>query len=550
MTTPTLETQIKDQQALSLQDVLALLDNMQDDDAGYVECLLSCATNPEFGPRVLYEEAVKARCATILHRNEPLYQGALLLRIGKILTYQTTTWDKAIQAIPQQAHKAYARVISMDEVEEQDIDWLWEPYVAVSKLCLLDGDPGVGKSGVAGILATAVSKGYPMPDQTGKPTLSTGAPGISLLVGMEDDLADTLKKRLRLMEADMSKIKVLNDIVTERGRIQPFTLEHLPLLEEEVQRYQPRLVYVDNLQLILGGKVDINRANQVAEVMEGLVALASRYRFALICTRHPSKPGQGMGKLLHRGMGSQSFMGRARLALYVEEHPLDETKSLLIQSKSNAGSFGVTQIFSKAFGKFEWAGITRLNAQIMAGSGRGPNPQALIEACFWLEAQLKDGFPQTADHLLDLAEQENIKGNTLYGAKKAMKVVSVKVNDEWFWKLDTTPLSSLTLTTTLTSTTSQSSLSTPQNDGHGEDSQDSEDIEDIEVVRVVTGDGVNTFANTVSAHSDVTLSPLVAAMDDVPPCADCSGIVRWNDHGVIRCMKCWPPQTIAVRKGA
>src|SRR5262249_51151940 len=160
-----------------------------------------------------------------------------------------------------------------------------------------------------------------------------------------DDLEDTVAERLELAQADRSKVRVLDHIVTAQNKRKHFTLEYLPILEAEVQRYQPRLVYVDSLQLILGPKVDTNRANQVMDIMDGLIDLATRYHFALVCTRHPSKPGQNIGRLIHRGMGSQAFIGRARLALYVEEHPTDPTKSLMVQSKSNAGGFGITQVF-------------------------------------------------------------------------------------------------------------------------------------------------------------------------------------------------------------
>ena len=419
--------------------------------------------------------------------------------------------------VPIEAPRAHAVVISMEEVVERPIEWLWEPYVAIGKLCLLDGDPGTGKTGSASILMSAVSRGYPMPDQHGNPTIPTGEPGMVLIVAAEDDLEDTLKKRLRLTDADMSKIKVLNDIITTQGHRQHFTLEHLGLLEEEIQRYKPRLVYVDNLQLILGGKVDINRANQVNDILEGLISLAARYRFALICTRHPSKPGQNIARLIHRGMGSQAFMGRARLALYIEEHPLDPTKSLLVQSKSNAGGFGVTQIFSKAGGHFEWCGITRINATTMAGSGRGPHPHAFIEACLWLEEQLKDGYAKKADDLLDLALQEGIAKNTLYGAKKALNVRSVKDGEIWLWSLPPIAISSVSLTTWVTSVTSVSSAVEPRS--ASPTSQDDSPL--THVVEIVETEEIEeTEVTVVATHQDVdaslitNLSPVSDSDDD------------------------------------
>jgi hypothetical protein len=383
----------------------------------------------------------------------------------------------------------------MDEVEEHDIDYVWDPYVALGKLCLLDGDPGSGKTGLVGLLAAAMSRGYPMPDQTGKVTSPTGEPGTVLMVAMEDDLADTLKKRLRLAEATMSRIKVLDHIVTAEGRRQHFTLEHLPLLEEEVQRYGPKLVYIDSLQLVLGPKVDINRANQVMDVMDGLIELAARYHFALICTRHPCKPGQNIGRLIHRGMGSQAFMGRARLGLYVEEYPGDLTKSLLVQSKSNGGAHGITQIFSKAGGHFEWCGATRVTKEILAGQGKGPTPQAFLEACLWLEHRMGEyGTYYAGTDMQKEAKEEGIGQNTLFAAKKALGITHTKSPTKdggYLWRLrPLSPLSALTpshtSTTFTTSTTITSSEKTTTYEEGVESGEAVEAVEAVEVVRVVT----------------------------------------------------------------
>ena len=328
----------------------------------------------------------------------------------------------------------HAVVISADEVHEREVEWLWKPYVALGKLCLLDGEPGTGKTLWATALAACVSQGYTLPGQDGTLTESPGEPGMTLFVAAEDDIGDTLKPHLRQADADQSKVKFIDTIVTAQGRERCFTLEHLPLLAEEVQRWCPRLVYIDSLQAVLGGRIDINRANQVTAALRGLEALAAHYRFALIATRHPAKPGQNnIARLIHRGMGSQAFIGRARLGLYVEEHPCDDTKVLLVQSKSNAGEKGITQVFSKQGGVFEWCGITRINATMMAGSGRGPDPHAFLKACFWLEEQLH--APQWADELLARAKEEEISHRQVNGAKKALKVVSTRVHDAWAWSL-------------------------------------------------------------------------------------------------------------------
>ena len=251
----------------------------------------------------------------------------------------------------------------METVERKPVDWLWEPYLALGKLCMLDGDPGVGKTLLAIQLAANLSRDFPFPDQHGKLTLTAGAPAPTLFIAMEDDLADTVKPRLEDAGADCRFIKVLNEAEDEQGHTRPVTLDHIPYIARMIQEAQPRLVVIDSIQSVLGGKVDIHRANQVTEKLAQLAVLAQRFHCAIICIRHPSKPGQGIAKLIHRGMGSVAFIGMARLGLFVEEHPTDPTRVLLVQAKSNAGTPACTQIFSKRQGVFSWVGASRLTNQ-------------------------------------------------------------------------------------------------------------------------------------------------------------------------------------------
>src|SRR6266568_8092682 len=80
-------------------------------------------------------------------------------------------------------------VVSMDTVQAESVEWLWWPYIAVGNLCMLVGDPGVGKSLLMTQLAASLSRGYPLPDQQGQPTLPTGGPHVTLLLCTEDGLA-------------------------------------------------------------------------------------------------------------------------------------------------------------------------------------------------------------------------------------------------------------------------------------------------------------------------------------------------------------------------
>jgi archaellum biogenesis ATPase FlaH len=291
----------------------------------------------------------------------------------------------------------HAVIVTMTDVEAKPVEWYWWPYIAIGTICMLDGDPGIGKSLLMTQLAASSSIGDPLPDQQGVPTLPTGEAHSTLLLSTEDSLAHTLKPRLEAAGADCSKIHVITGWIDEQGQERAFTLQHLPILEAAIQRYQPRLVVIDPITAYMG-KVDIHRANEVQELLSQLTRLAEKYRCAIVCIRHPAKPGQSIGKVIHRGLGSVGFIGTARTALFVEQHPTNAAKVLLGQSKNNMAGLGRTQLFSKTDGHFEWCGVSRLSAEVIGGSGRGPDPTAFLEAVFWLEEKLKAGIPQSSDH--------------------------------------------------------------------------------------------------------------------------------------------------------
>jgi hypothetical protein len=324
-------------------------------------------------------------------------------------------------------------VISMDTVMRTPVTWLWWPYLAIGKLTMVDGDPGIGKSLLMTQIAAALSKSYPLPDQDGKTTFATGGPHVTVMLSTEDGLADTLKPRLEDAGADCSKVKVLTHWDDANGERHPFTFFDMPILEKVLEDYHPRLVIIDPIQAYLGG-IDINRANETRPLLAALHQLAEQYQCAIACIRHPAKAHQG-GKALHRGLGSVDFIGAARTGLFVEQHPLHETKVLVAQSKSNIGPLGRTLIFSKEGGQFEWCGRSRLSAEMLAGSGRGPDPAAFLEAVLWLERRLEDGLPVASTALREDAEEEGVSFPTLRRAKKALRVESHKPQEEWYWQL-------------------------------------------------------------------------------------------------------------------
>jgi hypothetical protein len=407
------------------------------DDTWFTIAVLPLAYPDHLGLDILFDDRLLPRLATL--RNGHL-RGTFLPYARRIPGFDARDFLRELHRTKQrhQATAGHPVVIGMDTVQRTPVTWLWWPYVALGKLCMFDGDPGIGKSLLLAQLAANLSRGNPLPDQYGQPTFPTGGPHTTLMLSTEDGLEDTLKPRLEDAGADCSKVKVLTGWVDANGEEHAFCFQHMAFLEQALQAHAPRLVVIDPLQAYLGTGVDMHRANETRPLLDALRRLAERYHCAIVCVRHPAKSSQG-GKAMHRGLGSVDFIGAARTGLFVEQHPLDPRKALVSQSKSNIGPLGRTLLFTKEQGQFAWCGRSRISAEMLAGGSRGPDPHAFMEALCWLEQRLDNGLPVSSTLLREEADEDGISFPTLRRAKKALGVRSLKREEQWDWHLPEFP---------------------------------------------------------------------------------------------------------------
>ena len=173
--------------------------------------------------------------------------------------------------------KIELKMIRMSEVQSQEIEWLWYPFIPYGKLTIIQGDPGDGKTTMVLNLAAKLSKGEAL-DKNMKVT----EPVNVIYQTAEDGLADTVKPRLELAGADCERIIVIDEsdkslsMVDER-------------LEEAIVRTGARLLILDPIQAYLGGGMDMNRANEARDMTKKLGALAEKTKCAIILIGHMNK---------------------------------------------------------------------------------------------------------------------------------------------------------------------------------------------------------------------------------------------------------------------
>ena len=299
-------------------------------------------------------------------------------------------------------------VVCLNDVVASFIHWLFYPYIAVGKITLLEGDPGVGKSWILLAMAVAVSIGKGLFGN------ESYEPGNVLLLSAEDGLSDTIKHRLEKMGGDHTKIFAVKVplVLNEDG---------LKKIEEVITEIKPKLVTIDPLVAYLGGDVDLHRANETRQVMSHLAYLAERYECSIVALRHLTKGGKE--KAIYRGLGSIDFLAAVRSALLVGHDPRDKNKRAIVHLKSNIGPLGDSYGYTIQDGEFQWTGPSDLTAAQIHSADPSADTSALDEAKDFLTEKLSGGRAPSRE-LMEEAKARGISEKTFRRASKALGVKS------------------------------------------------------------------------------------------------------------------------------
>ena len=317
------------------------------------------------------------------------------------------------------------KLISMDQVPIEEVQWLWYPYIPYGKLTIIHGDPGEGKTTLILRLAALLSQGESLPcdDRPQEPVKI-------IYQTAEDGLGDTIKPRLLAGDADCAQIKVIDE-----------TEASLTLLDERVEQAisetGARVMILDPVQAYVGTGVDMNRANEVRTVLAQLSRIAEKYKCAMILVGHLNK-AQGT-KSQYRGLGSIDFQAAARSVLIVGRVKEKPEGRVMAHEKSSLAPEGEPVAFElSADNGFRWLGHYDISIDdLLSGVSREKKSdlaEKLIRDC------LSDGrYPQQA--LMDKAKRMDISKRIIDEVKKRLNVRSVKDGNQWFWQLpDELPL--------------------------------------------------------------------------------------------------------------
>lgn len=210
-----------------------------------------------------------------------------------------------------------AKRIDSEPLEQMRDDggtrWLWPGRIALDSLCVIAGDPGLGKSVLTLDIAAHASRGAPWPDGSGfAPVTSV------LLMSAEDDFVNTIRPRLVAAGADLSRVIALKGIVEGRENAPSRMLDisqDLDELQGSIEAVPPpRLLVIDPISAYLGA-VSENANAEVRSLLRPLAGMAASTETAIVLVSHLRK---AKGSSLHRIIGSIAFAAVARSALVVQ----------------------------------------------------------------------------------------------------------------------------------------------------------------------------------------------------------------------------------------
>ena len=321
------------------------------------------------------------------------------------------------------------KLINMEQVEIEKIDWLLYPFIPFGKVTIVQGDPGEGKTTMVLQIIAKMTKGEAvLPSDSDESALKEKTMALEpvnvIYQTAEDGLGDTIKPRLLSAGADCSRVMVIDD------DDQALTMMDARL-EEAIIQTKARLVVLDLIQGFLGADVDMHRANEIRPLMKRVALLAEKYHCAIILIGHMNKNSNG--KSSYRGLGSIDFQAAARSVLIVGRIKDEPEIRVVCHVKSSLAPEGKSIAFrlDKDTG-FEWIGEYDISADdLLSGDNRGQKIHVAKE--FLQEVLASGSVAQTK--VAEEAESRGIKKKTLWNAKKELKIDSVKIGNQWFWML-------------------------------------------------------------------------------------------------------------------
>lgn len=245
----------------------------------------------------------------------------------------------------------------------------------------------------------------------------------------EDGLEDTIKPRLT--EAGADQERVINIREDKRSL-------HLldSRIEKAIVQCDAKLLILDPLQGYLGERIDMNRANEIREVMKAIGQVAQRTGCAIVLVGHLNK-ATGMSSA-YRGLGSIDFRAAARSVLVVGRLRKNKNIRVIVHDKSSLAPEGKSLAFNLGNEDgFRWLdGYDEISAEDLLSGLSSQQETKTMQAEEIIRTMLEDGAEIPGEEIIQAAARKQISRRTVNEAKKNIAgIVSRKVGTKWMWSI-------------------------------------------------------------------------------------------------------------------
>lgn len=230
---------------------------------------------------------------------------------------------------------------SLADVTPAKVTWLWYPWIPLGKVSILEGEPGEGKSLLTLVMTALVTTGSEWPmtmvNEGMLPRTRFGPAGV-VLVGVEDDEADTIVPRLDAAGANRRLVHTINQPTDDRGNPKPFLIpEDIDRLRCAIGEVDAKLIVIDPLTAFLSTQqVKAGDDPSTRQALMPLVTVAAETGCAVVLVRHLNK-ATGMAAK-HRGSGTIAYTGITRSVMVagrLKEPTPDGATHAIARTKGN-----------------------------------------------------------------------------------------------------------------------------------------------------------------------------------------------------------------------
>lgn len=326
----------------------------------------------------------------------------------------------------------------MTHYKPESVRWLEDGRIAMGKLTLVAGDPGLGKSFMTLELAARVSRG-----EAGR--RENGLTGHTVIMSAEDDPNDTLVPRLDAMCASMKRVHFME------GMRKPND-EHIDLiqLDRDTDILIDAIVAIGDVSLVVidpisayMGRADSHNNAEVRSVLAQLSRLAQKTGSAVVCVTHLNKDSSGK-RAVYRAMGSLAFTAAARTVHLVTKHPKRDDdpyvdrKRVVSMVKNNLGPIAPARVYIIDDGILIWLD-DEIDMDADALDGSTPDGGILEtregqsdKAIEFLEDMLAYGGKPVSE-IFELGVKRGINKRTLQRAREQIGAIVTKQGRIHYW---------------------------------------------------------------------------------------------------------------------